>query len=176
MRLFVGIPVQLEIHSPLRGIDGVKVVKEENLHITLKFIGDVDVGRAKRIAAALEDVVFTPFSVHLEGVGAFPSVSNPRVVWIGIKDGFDEIVRLGEQIDELLSGVGIPREGRPLHPHITIGRVKRQSPEISERIRKYAGHSFGSFLADRFLLYRSTLTPDGPIYEVLGSYEGKGIG
>jgi len=178
MRLFVGIPLPREIVDTLYYVvqdwkncaDGVKYVEPENMHITLKFIGDVDAGRAERISTILEQVSFAPFSVHLEGVGAFPSVNRPRVLWIGVNEGFEDTVHLSMQIDGLLSAEGVPRETRKFHPHVTIGRVKSYSPTVPEKIREYAGRPFGSFVVERFVLYKSTLTPNGPVYEELNSY------
>lgn len=178
MRLFVGIPLPQDVLEGLRplledwrnNVGGVRYVEPENLHITLKFIGEVDVRRVERIAALLDAVAFTPFTVRLEGMGAFPSVEHPRVVWVGIRDGFDRIVEISAEVDRLLSAEGVPRESRAFHPHVTIGRVKGQSRAVSEKIKEYCGCSFGTFVVERFVLYRSTLTPDGPVYEELRSY------
>ncbi|HID09169.1 TPA: RNA 2',3'-cyclic phosphodiesterase [Candidatus Micrarchaeota archaeon] len=133
MRLFVGIPLPEDVLEGLRRvvldwkacIGGVKYVEPENMHITLKFIGEVNDRRAERIATLLEEVPFTPITVGLEGMGAFPSLDRPRVVWVGVRDGFEEIVRLSVQIDGILSLEGVPRETRAFHPHETIGSTQK---------------------------------------------------
>lgn len=181
MRLFAGIPLPEQIREAIdrvirdwkAEVSGIKYVERENLHITLKFIGEVEEQKAERIKELLGMVSFNPIEVELEGVGAFPSADRPRVVWIGVKKGFNEIAALSRQIDELLAWEGIPQEMKAFHPHVTIGRVRRYSPAIKSKMEKYAGRSFGSFTVDRFVLYKSTLTPRGPIYDRLQTYEVK---
>ncbi|MDN5358515.1 MAG: 2,3-cyclic 3-phosphodiesterase [Candidatus Diapherotrites archaeon] len=179
MRLFVGVPLPDEqreavwrlIGSWQQSIKGIKYVERENLHITLKFMGEVPETRIPDIVGTLESVKTGLFRVHLSGVGAFPSVERPRVVWVGVKEGFNELVSVSKMIDDVLVAHGVPREMKPFHPHVTIGRVKRFSPEIVRKIREDASLDFGSFTFERFVLYSSTLTPSGPIYKEVESFE-----
>jgi len=178
MRLFVGVPLPDDLRTAVSEyierwrsrISGVKYVAPENLHITLKFIGEVNDARVPAIKGLLSDIRTGPFTINAHGVGAFPQPSSPRVVWVGIREGFDDLVNLSRSIDEILVSEGIPRERKAFHPHITIGRVKRYDPEITRLLVRDVDLDFGSFTFERFTLFRSTLTPDGPIYDVLAEY------
>ncbi len=179
MRLFVGVPLPDNLRTAVfeyvrrwrSRISGIKYVEPENLHITLKFIGEVDDSRVPAIKDLLSSVQTHPFTINARGVGAFPSSSSPRVVWVGIREGFEDLVALSRDIDDLLVSEGIPRERKASHPHITIGRVKRYDPEITRFLARDIDLEFGSFTFERFALFRSTLTPDGPIYDILAEYE-----
>ncbi len=178
MRLFVGIPLPDHVKDAVYGeiqrwqarVNGIKFVERENLHITLKFIGEVDDGRAKNIAAALRSVEARQFDVEVRGIGAFPNPARARVIWAGVGKGFEEIVALSREIDEILAKEGVPRESKEFHPHVTMGRVKRFDPEIARIISAGRDRKFGTFRFERFVLFRSTLTRSGPIYDVVERY------
>ncbi len=177
--MFVGVPLPESVRATISEyigrwqsrIPSIKYVEPENLHITLKFIGEVGDSRVSAIKERLSDVQTHSFTIDAQGLGAFPNASSPRVIWIGIKDGFRELVDLSKRIDGLLAAEGVPRELKPFHPHITVGRVKRYDPEIARMLSRDAELEFGSFTFERFVLFKSTLTPRGPIYEVLSEYE-----
>lgn len=96
-------------------------VKPENLHITLKFIGEHD--DPGRVATVLTKVVFQLFEVEIKELGAFPNQRNPRVIWLGAES--KPLSALAEQVDQALAGIGIPAEKTPFHGHVTLARVKR---------------------------------------------------
>lgn len=148
----------------------VKWVEEENLHLTLKFLGEVPVGRvgaAREALAAVGGVA--PFRIGLRGVGAFPGRGNPRVVWAGLSEGAAEFVRLAAAVDRELVRRGFPPEKRPASPHLTIGRVR--GPSNAEALRRamegVGSVDLGSFRCEETRLYRSVLGPGGPAYTVL---------
>ena len=183
MRLFFGIfisnDVRERVESAQRQLrsagEKVKWVEPTNLHITLRFIGDVPDAEAERVGQAAEGswdgVPVTP--CVFRGVGAFPNPRRPRVVWVGLSEGRETLTGLHANLSgRLQERLGLPTESREFVPHLTIGRVK--APPRSDALAKLIGglgaEEFGSFFPDRFALCESTLTPRGPIYRVLRSY------
>ncbi|NPA76148.1 MAG: RNA 2',3'-cyclic phosphodiesterase [Candidatus Diapherotrites archaeon] len=181
MRLFVGVPLPDVVRTELwkywqqtqrQGQFGnyVKPVEPENYHITLKFIGEVPEQRAARIQRTLEEVqIAEPFGITISGIGGFPTVANAKVIWAGVQDGFQELIALSEHIDTILAYEGVPRERKAFHPHVTLARVKRGTANITDIAR--VPKTFGAFKYHGFVLYKSTLTPEGPIYEEIQRYE-----
>lgn len=176
MRLFVAINIDPSLRPPLGEIQGklrairapVSWVKPENLHFTLKFLGEV----AETHLSALRDVFrhslvgLRPFSLSLAGVGTFPPKGRPRVIWVGVDQGAEEMERLRERIDKVLVPLGFPREDRPFRPHLTLGRIKgggRLDP-LLEGLRSAAVGSVGQMQVDRVELMQSQLDPAGAIY------------
>lgn len=153
---------------------GVKVVASENLHLTLKFLGEVDPGRVDEIYGTMEEAFgfCAPFHGGLRGLGAFPSLGRMRVVWVGLSEGKERIVEMQGRLERALVKLGFRSEGRPFDPHLTIGRVK--SPKGREELRAFVvahqATDFGTFAVERVELKESTLTPKGPIYKTLRAY------
>ncbi len=150
----------------------VKWVRPENIHLTLKFLGEQDNKRIKAIKQIIDEtaVNYMAFSLELAGVGGFPTLEAPRVIWMGIAMGDKETRAIAEELDEKISRLGIPKESRPFSSHITIGRVRSplnrqtlvsaiKNCAIEEKKLKFA--------VERITLYKSTLTSQGPIYEVI---------
>ncbi len=171
MRLFVGLKLPPQALSgvekasaPLQGALGVKMTEPQNLHITLKFIGDVDEEAAKKIEVALEAVKFRAFEVILSGTGAFPNVNFPRAIWIGGKsEGAKE---LASKIESALSFLGLKRE--EFSVHLTVARAPKSVADIDDFLKQTG--EVCSFEAGSFFLVRSRLTPAGPIYEDIKEY------
>lgn len=168
MRLFVGIGIKpcseiLEMQEYFKSIYRMKSVEPFNMHITLKFIGEVDEDEIKKIDKILSGVSFRKFKIILKGAGAFPSEKKARVIWIGAIS--DELNKLGNEVSEKLS---IYNEEK-FSPHLTIGRLK-EIADVSDNIKKFKLMEFGKLYVDHFSLYKSTLKPDGPIYEEIKKY------
>jgi 2'-5' RNA ligase len=126
------------IDALARGCDAdVRWVPAENLHLTVKFLGDVEVERlpelARRVAAKL--VRERPFEVELAGLGAFPSARAARVLWLGIASGASELARLARKTDAAVARLGVPREHRPYRAHLTLGRLRSPARFSLERVR-----------------------------------------
>ena len=177
MRLFSGIMLEKDIREKIKSfIDRmkevnarVKWVEKDNLHITLMFYGEVhgngiDSIKEKLKAAANRD----SFEVEFSGVGGFPDLDDPRVIWIDIKGG-KEIVNI---IEMVRNDKGRPRE---IIPHLTIGRVKggRNKRELANMMKKEVDVNFGKMKIGSIQLIKSTLTSKGAIYEVIESYQFK---
>jgi 2'-5' RNA ligase len=147
----------------------LKPVEPVNIHITLRFLGDVTLDMVERVFAEMQKVTFKPFTVKLNGLGAFPDVRYPRVVWAGINDGADELRNVFDQLEPRLRGLGFAADSHGFSPHLTIARVRsgRNKTELARLINENVGYEFGSVYADCLRLKRSVLTPKGPIYSTL---------
>lgn len=153
---------------------GVRVnwVAPENMHITLKFLGDqTDDEVATVCRAVLESVrEQPPFEFECHGAGAFPNAKRPRTLWIGVRDGAESLRQLQRCVEEELAVAGYAREGRAFHPHLTLGRVRSGGPGINhlvELLEKASTFPAGSAMADEVVVFGSQLQRGGPRYEVL---------
>jgi 2'-5' RNA ligase len=144
-------------------------VTSARLHVTVRFIGEVDEGQAATIAAALAphaDV--KPFALGVQGVGVFPPRGAPRVVWAGVAPGTDELSRLEVEVSARLERCGLPREDHPYRPHVTLGRVKEPAGLRSAALLDgLAECSFGQWDVDAITLFESRASARGPVYAPL---------
>ncbi len=147
----------------------LKPVERQNLHFTLKFLGNVEESRIELVVSTMREVLesFEPFPMHLKGVGAFPKVSRPNVVWIGVDEGRDVFIEMAKELDRSLAKLGFKRETKGFEPHLTIARVKGYSGDLPEIIRRISDVDIGFIDVEEVRLKKSTLTPQGPIYETL---------
>ena len=158
------------IMSSLKSIGGdLKPVERENIHLTLKFLGDVTPAKLNEVKKALSAVRFQPFQLEIKGAGAFPSLKRMNVIWVGIGEGWTQVQQIFEQTETLLHGQGFSRETRPFSPHITIARVRssRRRDETAAFLGHLSEESFGTFNAQHVRLKRSVLSPSGPAYSTL---------
>ena len=177
MRCFIALEFPPEIKSriyaslkrEMREKPELKWVSEENLHLTLKFLGEIPENQAMKLADELERRFKgeKKIPVKLGGIGSFLDRGSVRVLWIGIDRGTDEIKKMAEKVENLTSNFGFPREKRPFVPHLTIARA-RKHPK-----KKFVPRDFKidldlpEFYIRELTLFKSTLTPQGPIYEKL---------
>ena len=149
----------------------IKLVESQNIHMTLRFLGEIDEKEVEVIKRIMEDKLdgFKKFEIELRGVGAFPSISNPRVIWVGVGKGSMELKTLANIINRGLKDIGTHKETRPFSPHITIARVKRYNSSLRKKIEEYKDEDFGSIIVKEVRLKKSKLTPTGPIYTTLYS-------
>lgn len=163
-----------ELHAP------VAWTAPGNLHITLIFLGEINPERVPLIEQALRVVASGtgPFSLTAEGVGAFPGTRTPRVLWVAILEPLELVGQLQQNMQNALSGAGFPREDRPFHPHITVGRVRGALPPAwGERfIGKFSGRRFGVVPVSSFTLYESRPGPGGAVYTPLSDFRLEGHG
>ncbi len=143
-----------QTHSELR------VVPSENLHITLKFLGDFPEGSIPRLArqAATKLLRTPPFEVTLAGLGAFPHQRSARVIWIGIQRGASQLARIARKLDSTAGRLGAARDRRPYQPHLTLGRLREPCTVALEQLRAPDPMSFP--VAD-VVLFESRLAPSG---------------
>ena len=147
----------------------IKFVEPENVHLTLKFLGEIEPSLVEQVSHVVKETSFQPFSAKIERVGVFPNLRRPRVVWAGITEGVPQLAEIWSDVDEKLSQLGFERERRRFSPHITIGRVRsgRNRDNLVQEISSLSDHVFGSLRVDRIKLKKSVLTPSGPVYTTL---------
>jgi 2'-5' RNA ligase len=148
----------------------IKLVEPQNIHITLKFLGDVQENNIDKIEQIIRDSVkkIEPFKIKLKGTGVFPNKNYIRIVWIGIMDT-EILSTIATNIDENLSQLGFKKEKRGFSAHLTIGRVKsaKNKTHLLKAIDNYSNFEFASLEVSSIKLKKSDLTPKGPIYTTL---------
>ena len=183
IRSFIAVPIPAEVRRQIAEIEkqlmasgaDVKWVPEGNFHITLKFLSYVEPERldavSKAVSSALEGM--KSFEGALYGVGAFPRLSRPSVIWVGMTQGADELKALAERAETALGRIGFGREERPFSAHITVGRVR--SPKnldgLRKKIEQLREAEVGSFSIERVTVMRSDLYPTGPVYSEIANYK-----
>jgi 2'-5' RNA ligase len=157
---------------------GINWTRSEGFHLTLKFLGSVAEVQLSKITEAVRGVVgsFSSFTVSVAGVGVFPNIQIPRVLWIGAEGEGDVLARLQTQLEEVLDPLGFCRERRSFHPHFTLGRIKMERRELdflglSDILAKWLAENkqrtIGQFEAQEVLLIKSDLQPAGAVYTPL---------
>jgi 2'-5' RNA ligase len=173
-RLFVAIELPAEIKEQLprlrESVPGARWVPVDQLHLTMRFIGEVSEETLTAVRAALAGVHEKSFAITMEGVGHFPPRKPPRVLWVGLTAG-PELADLQQQIEAALQSVGLAAEERPFSPHITLARLRETPPSaVSSYEQRHAGFHCPPFAVTDFHLYESTLTGKGAIHQQLATY------
>lgn len=147
--------------------DGVSWVKRENLHYTLRFMGELGESGLERVTAAATEAAtrHRPIEAVMGGPGAFPNAPRARVLWLGLSQGGDPLAALATSVEQALRGRGFDQADRPFTPHLTIGRVRQRDQDWSQRLAD-AGAASASFVIDRIAVVQSTLSPGGSRYEL----------
>lgn len=177
MRVFSGIRLTSSITEHLKELlsalqeykDRVKIVHSENLHITLKFLGNITSDRYLQFSKILRSSIseFSPFTVEIKGIGFFPDIERARVIWAGTREGgsLEKLYRAAENAAQKIS---IPPE-KFFHGHITVGRIKTTlKPDVlNTLVKKFQDRTWGEMLVDSITIFESVLHPDGPAYKKL---------
>jgi len=164
-----------ELIAALAGASAdVNWVEPHNLHLTLKFLGDVQQQEIVRVCQAMARgaAEVKPFELDVRGAGAFPNAARPRTVWLGAAAGAEPMVVLHDRVEAALAKLGYREEHRRFQVHLTIGRVRGAGAGIAELgslLQQHADFPAGRMTVGKVTLFASTLTPDGPIYDVLGT-------
>jgi 2'-5' RNA ligase len=161
-----------EVQGDLRSAHAdVRWVNPEKIHLTLKFFGNIEESRIDPIFKSIEEPIRNtlPFSLKVQGVGAFPNLKNPRVIWMGLVDGREILVSFQKQIETQFEEIGFQSEDRSFHPHLTFGRMKssRGKEELVGRMERHKEEEFGDLQVEKVVLFKSDLRPTGPIYTPL---------
>jgi RNA 2',3'-cyclic 3'-phosphodiesterase len=188
-RTFIAVPLEEKLRTRIVALQeelagagtDVKWVEPENLHVTLLFLGEVDLRESVEICRAVRRVTETisPFKLEPSGVGCFPNARRPRTLWAGAAEGHDELVHLHHAIEaELLELGGYRREERGYTPHITLGRIKTDdvTPELRTMIAGQADWSGGKQMVREVRVLTSELRSSGPTYTVLSREKLRGDG
>ncbi len=156
---------------------GLKPVEDENIHITLRFLGEVPEDSIPSIIACIKTAeVFNPFNIEVKGVGAFPTLSRPRVIWVGVSAGGEKLKALRDMMEACLKPFAKP-DRNEFTPHITVARVKGRVDLacLRDLVESYADFIFGQSPVTEVKLKKSVLRPEGPIYTDVLRVRLKGI-
>lgn len=183
-RSFIAIEVPEEIrkniHASLdkvrRQTSGVKWLEISAMHLTLRFLGEVDEKLLeKEIAPRLKAWAAggNALQLKVEGVGLFPSVAKPRIFWVGLNGQVVELKRMQAALEKILEGLPIHQEEKEFHPHLTLGRIKVPGAiKVWQKIlEEYEKIEFGNFSAQAVVLFKSELTRTGPVYTKLKEFK-----
>ncbi|PKB71967.1 MAG: 2'-5' RNA ligase [SAR202 cluster bacterium Io17-Chloro-G6] len=185
IRSFIAIPVPsagiqaledaaAKLDSDFGG--SVRWVRPEGIHLTLKFMGDIQAEMVERVLAALPPVAarFSPFELSISGLGVFPNPRRPRVLWAGVRGDLETLSELQLAVDDAVGKLGLPKEDRRYSPHLTLGRVRRDVPD--GQLRKIGLvmtdcelPGAPSWTADTVNLMRTELAPNGSRHFLVGS-------
>ncbi len=185
MRVFIAIDINEKIRAALRDLQqqmrrkadvkkgDVKWVNPENIHLTLKFLGEIKDAKVVEVCSIVKDVAgrHKSFELDIESLGYFGGRSA-RVLWVGTGEGGDNLCELQKDLEKQLALAGWPEEQRDFAGHLTVCRIRKSAvgTKLAQISEDYKGFNLGTISADSVLVYQSQLTPTGPIYTVLGSY------
>jgi len=179
IRTFIAIPLPREIIDELRKlVDNmrrvsreVKWVKPESIHLTLKFLGGLTSEELEEVFAGVEEILPGAEGVGeltIGGLGAFPNMKRPRVLWVGVKgEGLESLKNLQNRIENSLAQKGFPKEDRKFSPHLTVGRIKIAG-QLEQLLNAFISYQFPAmnFTPNRIEIMRSDLKPSGAVYSV----------
>lgn len=174
MRTFISIncPLNINFENELKEIGNLSIVKSENFHLTLKFLGEID---KKTLAEILDKLKFLEkyerFKISLQGIGTFPNENYVRVIWIGVNEGREKIINIEKEIDEALK-YKFPKD-KNFVPHLTIARVKsiKDREKLKNFINKYKNFNFLEFQCEEISLMKSELRSEGAQYTEIEKFK-----
>jgi 2'-5' RNA ligase len=175
-RLFIAVDLPEEVTDQVgrlcAGLPAIRWCDPDQLHLTVRFVGEVAHDVFYEIGEALSAVALHPFELRLKGLGMFPPRGAPHTLWVGVADS-EGLVQLKRRVDRVVEHAGVEPERRKFQPHVTIGRLREAPPE--QRLGSWlAGRSLftsSPFMVSGFSLYTSHLRPEGPLYALEASYD-----
>ncbi len=179
IRAFVALKLPENIISSIKKIQEdlklyrfpVRWVRPEKMHLTIKFFGEIAESDIKNIGAAMNNCAgsYAPLSLSAKGVGVFPGIAHPRVIWAGISGEASLLFDLRNALENRFEEIGFKKEGRPFKGHLTLGRFRERvdSGKLIEALRKFQSFESEIFVAEKIYLYKSDLEPEGPVYTEL---------
>lgn len=185
MRAFIAVELPDQVVDDLRraathirgaGISNLRTVRPEGIHLTLKFLGDIEISQIEPVIVAMKKAaqVVQSFKLHLGETGAFPNFQSPRVLWAGVDGEMESLRTLQQSIEKAVEGLGVEAERREYNPHLTLGRIRggaseEEGQKVAQTLLDTNLDESLSIPVDSISLMRSTLTPTGAVYERLGS-------
>jgi RNA 2',3'-cyclic 3'-phosphodiesterase len=173
MRVFVAVEISKEeilkkIQTFQKNVGiNAKPTKIDQIHFTLEFLGEIDQVKYDQVKDVMEKISFSSFDISLKGVGVFPNLKNPRVIWIGIdKNGAEKLIFIANEVGIKLKTLGFEKE-KKFKPHLTVFRVKKKINDISTIMKEYETVEFGVQTVSKIKVKRSVLSPNGPEYSDL---------
>lgn len=180
VRLFVGIGLPDTYRQSLTPLTAslsrltdhsVNWSRPDTWHLTLKFLGETDETRVPAIRDGLATLRFPRFTLRAGGAGAFPNAQRPKVVWLGLAEGADQVSALAGLVEDGLAAMDVPRERKRFRPHLTLGRMRKPGPgDWRPLLDAAAAHPWPPFTATEFTLYQSTLAPSGAVHTPLARF------
>jgi len=179
LRTFIAVELHCDIQKILKDIQDdlkrsgadVKWVQPDHIHLTLKFLREISEEKIEAVLKGMESSLecFPTFSFRLNHLGAFPKTENPRIIWVGVDSGENELKRLAGVLEENLESLGFKKEERSFSPHLTIGRVRSSLNKfaLSKMLKSYPPLQPMAQDVKNLVLFKSTLTSSGPLYEAL---------
>jgi 2'-5' RNA ligase len=180
MRAFVAVPLGEDVVRAAAALSAAlrrrlgdlgasaKWVPPQNMHVTLRFLGNISEAQVPAIRETLGPVVLrhAAFLAGLRGIGAFPDPRRPSVLWIGVSEGGDAFQALAADVGRALDGLGFPEEDRPFHAHLTLARLRRGAPpcDLGAVLEEQAAADAGQTVVREVVLFESSLRPRGPVY------------
>ncbi len=150
----------------------LRPVAPQNIHVTIRFLGDISPGMVEKVYDAIKNVKFIPFTIQVRGLGVFPSLNFPRVVWAGMADGVEQLRSIFDQLEPQIRALGFPKDAYGFSPHLTIARVRsaKNKEHLAEFVTKKGDFEFGVIKANCLRLKRSQLSPKGPTYSTIKEF------
>jgi 2'-5' RNA ligase len=183
MRAFIAVDLEEEIKGNISrfiekfdtDLRNVKWIKYQGMHITLKFLGEVSEAKIRKMGEIVGRITseFQPFSLKIKGTGTFPHAKrNPRILWLGVESD-QTLLFLQEKIETGLEKLGILKEKRKYHPHLTLGRVRTnfKLQSILDELERHREDIFGEMTVKKILLFQSILKPSGAEYKIISEFE-----
>ena len=177
MRLFFALTLPPDVQTELvawqsmwsRTVNNVKWVEKANIHLTLKFLGEVSPSQLSSVTTAAHKALgkHSRFTLYIGGAGVFPYPQRARILWVGLKDRNGYLTRLQQHLEQCLADLGFPCNTKPFTPHLTLGRLRRPTaviPPVFPVINK-------AVPIDNVVLYESILTPNGPLYRPQATFD-----
>jgi len=183
IRLFIAIEIEKRIKERIldylkhlkKADTGVRWVAYENIHITVKFLGNIDAKMLPALINSIDNVLscFSPFRIQIGNVGAFPTVKKPRILFVCIQDKENNLLKIFERLEKGIEEYGIKRDTKNYVGHITIGRTKSQKNlrKLIDLLQADSDRFFGQEKVRHISLIQSELTPDGPIYTTIKKFQ-----
>jgi 2'-5' RNA ligase len=183
MRLFVSLDLAPHLHQEVQSVQelladasGLRFIDPTQAHITLKFLGDVEESRLDVVSDAISDAVETaniePFQAEFGDLGVFPDLDYISVVWLGVRDGSEQVTTLHESLEDELTAIGFEPEDHDFTPHVTIARMDHAGGKsLVQEVVQERSPTVGRMTVDTISLTESTLTPDGPEYEAVERFD-----
>ena len=153
----------------------LKIIKQQNLHLTLRFLGNITNDLIEKVSTKMQKIDFNPFSIELKGIGVFPNLYSPRVIWVGITEGTKKMNKIFDQIEVQLRQLAFKPDYKGFSPHLTLARVKygKNNDQLTTFIKNHVEYNIGSINLNCIKLKKSELTPTGPIYATIKKFYSK---
>ncbi len=177
IRTFIGVQLQAPARKRARKLiarlqqsdANARWVDDEEMHITLSFLGDTVDTLVPKVCKAVDEVAkeASPFNLSLKGAGAFPDIARPRVAWLGVEDGADHLTALHRSLETAIRALGVQTDGRKYTPHMTLGRIRGRSQPLTELLKQQAEVEAGESMVSELVVFSSSMEKSGPVYAIM---------